>query len=96
MCLLLLILYPRISNHSQVHLQHQARVTSNLNNLLLRININYLRLILTLLCQLVKLHIHIVISLRQLLTKLDLISCNSETIHLFKINLFDHSFGVQL
>ena len=94
--LLLLILHPRTPNHSQVHVQYQVGVTTNLNHFLLCINIDYLGLILTLLRQLVKLHIQVVISLRQLLTKLDLISCNSKTIHLFKINLFDHSFGVHL
>lgn len=96
MCLLLLILYPRISNQSQVHVQYQVGFIANLSHLLLRINIEYLHLILALLCLMVNLHIQVVISLRQLLTKLDLICCNSKTIHVFQINLFDHSFGVQL
>ena len=100
MCLVLLILIPHISNQSQVHAQYQVGVTSNLNHLLFGINIDYLRLIiciiLALLRQLVKLHIHVIIRLRQLLTELDLICRNCKTIHFLKINLFDHSFGVQL
>ena len=93
-CQLLLILHPRISNQFQVHAQYQLIFITNLCHLLLLINIEYLCLIMPLLHLLINLHIQVIISLRHLLTKLDLISCNSKTIHVLQIHLLNHSFGI--